>query len=62
MTPFIVTSEAERKAALEQIELLSRFPPGAPEALERLALIEAIRIFDDADAGAATWLDENDRP
>lgn len=62
MTPFIVTSDAERTAALERIELLGRFPPGSPEALERLALIEAIKIFDDADTGAAGWLDENDPP
>lgn len=50
MTPFIVTSEEEREAALARIALLGRFPPGTPEVLERLALIEAVEAFEEARA------------
>jgi hypothetical protein len=50
VTPFIVTSEEEREAALARIALLSRFPPGTPELWERLALIEAVEAFEDARA------------
>jgi hypothetical protein len=46
MTPFIVTSDEERQAAFDRIELLSKFPPGSPEAIERQALLEAIEVFE----------------
>lgn len=46
MTPFIVTSDEERQAALSRIELLGQFPSGSPEAAERQALLEAIELFD----------------
>jgi hypothetical protein len=59
VTPFVVTSEEERKAALERIELLSQFPPGAPEALERFALIEAVKAFEDA--RTAAQFDQDDQ-
>lgn len=59
MTPFIVTSEEERGAALERIALLGQFPPGTPEVLERLALIEAVEAFEEA--RAAAQLDEENR-
>lgn len=59
MTPFIVTTEEEREAALGRIALLSPFPPGTPEGLERLALIEAIEVFEEARAAAG--FDEKDQ-
>lgn len=59
MTPFIVTSEEEREAALARIALLSQFPPGTPEILERFALIEAVKVFEEA--RAAEQLDDKDQ-
>ena len=46
MTPFIVTSEEERQAALERLVLLAGFPAGSPEAAERQALLEAVTLFE----------------
>lgn len=56
MTPFIVTSEDERQAALERLALLAGFPPGSPEAAEHGALLEAVELFEQAQA------DRCDRP
>jgi hypothetical protein len=62
VTPFIVTSEEEREAALARIALLSRFPPGTPELWERLALIEAVEAFEAfEDARAAEQRDETNQ-
>ena len=46
MTPFIVTSEDEKQAALERLAVLARFPAGSPEAAERGALLEAVELFE----------------
>lgn len=58
VTPFIVTSEEERLAALERVELLAGFPAGSPEAAEHRALLEAVRIFERDQADIADWSDE----
>lgn len=46
MTPFIVTNDEERLAALNRIEFLDRFPPGTPEAAKRQALLETVKLFE----------------
>lgn len=46
VTPFIVTSEDERQAALKRLAYLAGFPAGSPEAAERMALIEAVALFE----------------
>ena len=50
MSPFIVTSEVEKRAALERLALLAEFPPGSPEAAEREALLEAVELFEHDEA------------
>lgn len=56
VTPFIVTSEDERQAALERLVLLAGFPAGSPEEAERRALLEAVALFEQDRA------DRADRP
>lgn len=46
MTPFIVTSEDERQAALERLVHLAGFPAGSPEAAECRALLKAVALFE----------------
>ncbi|MDX3809196.1 hypothetical protein ACXIUS_08940 [Bosea thiooxidans] len=58
MTPFIVTSEDERQAALERLALLAKFPAGSPQAAEHGALLEAVALFEQEQAARSGQPDE----
>lgn len=59
MTPFIVTNDEERQAALNRIEFLDQFPPGTPEVAERQALLEAVKLFEISREFSVEYIDDN---
>lgn len=58
MTPFIVTNDEERRAALKRIEFHDQFPPVTPEAMERQALLEAIELFETSREIYVTYIED----